>query len=87
MVYAETGGDEVEDLHRVLHAVQAAIPDVRGVSTGSILSDYQRLRVEHVCERLGLTNLAYMWQRPQVRPCFLFSFSVCMAACVAYAAP
>ncbi|CAI5500618.1 unnamed protein product [Closterium sp. Naga37s-1] len=38
---------------------------VQGVSVGEIASDYQRERVEHVCSRLGLTPLAYLWQRPQ----------------------
>ena len=35
------------------------------LSTGAILSTYQRLRMEHVCQRLGLTSLAYMWQGHQ----------------------
>ena len=32
---------------------------------GAILSDYQRVRVESVCLRLGLTPLAFLWQRDQ----------------------
>ena len=36
-----------------------------GVAVGAILSDYQRVRVESVCQRLGLTPLAYLWQRDQ----------------------
>ena len=60
---------------------QAHHPDVQGVSVGAILSSYQRVRVEHVsvtpnssvdpllillrCRRLGLTVLAYLWQREQ----------------------
>ena len=39
----------------------------QGVSCGAILSDYQRLRVEAVCASLGLTCLAYLWQRNQAR--------------------
>ena len=39
--------------------------DVTGVAVGAILSDYQRVRVESVCQRLGLTPLAYLWQRDQ----------------------
>lgn len=39
----------------------------QGVSCGAILSDYQRLRVEAVCASLGLTSLAYLWQRNQAR--------------------
>jgi diphthine-ammonia ligase len=65
MVYERTDGDEVEDLYELLLEVTRAQPEVTAVSSGAVLSDYQRLRVEHVCDRLGLTSLAYMWQRPQ----------------------
>ena len=41
-------GDETEDLYRLLHTVKAAHPDVEGVSAGAILSNYQRVRFEHV---------------------------------------
>ncbi|GJE84099.1 diphthine--ammonia ligase [Phanerochaete sordida] len=58
-------GDETEDLHELLSAVKAAHPDVQGVSVGAILSNYQRVRVEHVCRRLSLTPLCYLWQRDQ----------------------
>jgi diphthine-ammonia ligase len=46
-------------------AYQAKHPDVQGVSVGAILSNYQRVRVEHVCSRLGLQSLAYLWQYDQ----------------------
>ena len=35
------------------------------MSSGAIFSTYQKLRVENVCDRLGLTSLAYLWQREQ----------------------
>ncbi len=38
---------------------------VDGVSVGAILSNYQRVRVENVCTRLGLTPLAFLWRRNQ----------------------
>lgn len=59
--------DETEDLHQLLLAVKHAHPDVEGVSVGAILSNYQRVRVEHVCMRanLKLLPLAYLWQRDQ----------------------
>ncbi|KAI0324962.1 hypothetical protein GY45DRAFT_1330987 [Cubamyces sp. BRFM 1775] len=58
-------GDETEDLYELLSTVKAHHPDVQGVSVGAILSNYQRVRVEHVCRRLGLTPLCYLWQRDQ----------------------
>jgi diphthine-ammonia ligase len=63
--YVPQEGDEVEDLHRLLAFVLEQQPDVQAVSSGAIASDYQRLRVESVCSRLGLTSLAYLWHQPQ----------------------
>jgi len=62
--YLPTEGDEVEDLYRLLSRVSQEM-NVKGVAVGAILSDYQRVRVESVCLRLGLTPLAYLWQRDQ----------------------
>ena len=59
------GNDEVEDLYGLLRAVKEQHPEVEAVSTGAVLSSYQRHRVEDVCGRAGLKSLAYMWQRPQ----------------------
>lgn len=56
--------DEVEDLFRFLRNVQIHI-EFEGVAAGAIWSDYQRIRVENVCSRLGLQCLAYLWRRDQ----------------------
>ena len=55
--------DEVEDLYVLLQRVKEQYPEVRGVSCGAIISTHQRLRVEHVCQRLQLTPLTYLWMR------------------------
>ncbi|XP_068437285.1 diphthine--ammonia ligase isoform X2 [Clinocottus analis] len=62
--YSVTKGDEVEDLYELLHLVKEK-EGVEAVSVGAILSDYQRIRVENVCLRLGLQPLAYLWRRDQ----------------------
>ncbi|XP_008278084.1 diphthine--ammonia ligase [Stegastes partitus] len=62
--YSETEGDEVEDLYQLLLLVKEK-EGVEAVSVGAILSDYQRVRVENVCLRLGLQPLAYLWRRDQ----------------------
>ncbi|ELU10620.1 hypothetical protein CAPTEDRAFT_141560, partial [Capitella teleta] len=64
MYYTETEADEVEDLYKLLSRVKEECP-IEAVSVGAILSDYQRVRVENVCQRLGLTSLAYLWRREQ----------------------
>ncbi|XP_076604027.1 diphthine--ammonia ligase [Chaetodon auriga] len=62
--YSKTEGDEVEDLYELLHLVKEK-EGVEAVSVGAILSDYQRVRVENVCSRLGLQPLAYLWRQEQ----------------------
>ncbi|KAG9285365.1 hypothetical protein G9A89_010840 [Geosiphon pyriformis] len=63
--YHITKGDETEDLFELLNDVKKKHPELQGVSVGAILSNYQRVRVEHVCDRLELMSLAYLWRRNQ----------------------
>jgi hypothetical protein len=63
--YKRTEGDEVEDMYILLREVKRQIPSVTAVCSGAIASDYQRLRVESVCSRLGLVSLAYLWKQDQ----------------------
>lgn len=62
--YKPQKGDEVEDLFSLLHRVKVK-EDIEAVSVGAILSDYQRVRVENVCQRLGLVSLSFLWRRNQ----------------------
>lgn len=59
--------DETEDLYHLLAEVKAHHPDIEAVSVGAILSNYQRVRVEHVALRpdINLTPLTFLWQRSQ----------------------
>ncbi|KAL7579635.1 hypothetical protein ACA910_007997 [Epithemia clementina (nom. ined.)] len=60
--------DEVEDLYHALQWVLQTCRlslnmEIQAVSSGAILSTYQRLRVEYVvCQQLQLTSLAYLWR-------------------------
>lgn len=63
--YRITVGDEVEDMFIMLKEVKRKIPSITAVSSGAIASDYQRLRVESVCSRLGLVSFAYLWKEDQ----------------------
>ena len=55
----------MEDMYILLNEVKKQLPSVMAVSSGAIASDYQRLRVESVCSRLGLVSLAYLWKQDQ----------------------
>lgn len=66
--YEEEERDETEDLVPLLKRVMEAHPQANAISTGAILSTYQRTRVESVALRLGLTPLSYLWQYPLLPP-------------------
>lgn len=65
---AEQEQDETEDLVPLLRKVMQKHPEADAVSTGAILSTYQRTRVESVALRLGLTPLSFLWQYPMLPP-------------------
>lgn len=64
--YSVTDGDEVEDLFKLMLTVRQRIP-YDAVSVGAILSDYQRARVQNICNRLRVEMLAYLWHQDQVQ--------------------
>ena len=60
MDYNKHTDDEVEDLFQLLSDIKKEV-DFEGISVGAILSNYQKVRVEDVCKRLGLQMLAPIW--------------------------
>lgn len=61
IVTAETRGvkeEEVEDLKRLIEGL-----DVEGLVSGAIASNYQKVRIEGICEQLGLECVAPLWHR------------------------
>ncbi|XP_047146422.1 uncharacterized protein LOC100205848 isoform X2 [Hydra vulgaris] len=64
-IYKIDKHDEVEDMYQLLNMIQNSI-DYDGVSSGAILSNYQRVRVENVCSRLNKQSLTFLWQKDQV---------------------
>jgi len=61
----DSSEDEVENLFNLLKEGKSRFPEVKGVASGAIQSNYQRLRIENVCSRLGFTSLAFLWQSDQ----------------------
>jgi diphthine-ammonia ligase len=60
--------DETESLVPLLRRIMADYPSANALSTGALLSTYQRTRVESVALRLGLTPLSYLWKYPILPP-------------------
>lgn len=64
MEYKQTKNDEVEDLFNALSDLKSKI-FFDSVCSGAILSNYQKKRVENVCERLNLRSLTPLWEKNQ----------------------
>jgi predicted ATP pyrophosphatase (TIGR00289 family) len=65
LVTGETAGikeEELEDLKRVLAGL-----DVDGVVSGAVASQYQRRRIQSVCEELGLSSITPLWDESPLR--------------------
>ncbi|OCK84121.1 adenine nucleotide alpha hydrolases-like protein, partial [Lepidopterella palustris CBS 459.81] len=60
--------DETESLIPLLNKIIRSHPEATAVSTGAILSTYQRTRIESVAIRLGLVPLSYLWQYTALPP-------------------
>lgn len=65
LIYEKTENDEVENLYELIYEAKIKYPQIQSVCSGAILSNYQKNRVENICNRLGLISLSYLWQRSQ----------------------
>jgi len=67
LIYKETKGkkeDELKDMKKALKLAKEKY-GVEGVVTGALFSNYQRERVEKVCDSLGLKIFAPLWHMDQ----------------------
>jgi ABC transporter with metal-binding/Fe-S-binding domain ATP-binding protein len=55
---------ELEDLEALLSEAKRKY-DIEGVASGAVASDYQKTRIERVCERVGLKSFAPLWHKDQ----------------------
>ena len=53
--------DETNDLYTLIKNAKAKF-NLEGIISGAIESDYQRLRIEFICLKLGLTSFAPLWK-------------------------
>lgn len=68
LITQPTHGREEEELDSLREAVRRAKEEhhVEGVITGALASQYQRERIEQVCDELGLTVFSPLWQMDQL---------------------
>jgi len=67
LIEDETKGIKEEELIDLKRIIQKAIAqyDIETVVTGALYSDYQRERIENICEKLGIKSLAPLWHMGQ----------------------
>ncbi len=62
----DAGQDELLGLREGLHETQEAL-GIDGVVTGAVASDYQKSRIDQICDMLGLKSFAPLWRKdPQI---------------------
>ncbi len=66
-IVAHTSGKrdvELEDLKRAISEAVSRFK-IRGVVSGALLSDYQRMNINMICEELGLRTYSPLWRKDQ----------------------
>jgi ABC transporter with metal-binding/Fe-S-binding domain ATP-binding protein len=64
MVERTTEGVKEEELNDLEHAISDAIGKYKidGVVSGAIYSNYQRRRIDNICEKLNIASLSPLWK-------------------------
>lgn len=67
LILQETAGEKEKELRDLEKAIRKAINQykIEGVITGALYSDYQRSRIESVCDRLGICTFSPLWHIDQ----------------------
>ncbi len=60
---AETAGEKEKELNELKHLLKPL--DVDGVVSGAIASEYQRIRIEQVCNELDIKSFTPLWHKDQ----------------------
>ena len=74
---------ELDDLREALEGMRKST-GIEGIVSGAIASEYQRTRLDNICEKLGLRSFAPLWHKNQqqlVRDQIEAGFEVIITAC------
>ncbi|MFT4261239.1 MAG: diphthine--ammonia ligase [Candidatus Woesearchaeota archaeon] len=89
LIVKETKGEKEEELDELKSAIKTAISKykVEGIVTGALFSNYQRERIEKICEELGVKCFSPLWHMDQEKEMNLLlkrGFKFCMVKVAAY---
>jgi asparagine synthase (glutamine-hydrolysing) len=67
IIIQETDGEKEEELIDLEKAIVKAkeLHKIDGIVTGALFSNYQRDRIEKICDKLGLKIFSPLWHKPQ----------------------
>lgn len=63
-IIGRTKGEKEKELS-CLKDILSKLKDIDGVVSGALASNYQKQRVDRICEELGVKSIAPLWQRDQ----------------------
>lgn len=63
-IVGKTKGEKEKELD-CLKDILSKLKDIDGVVSGALASNYQKQRVDKICEELGLKSITPLWQRNQ----------------------
>ena len=67
IIFGETEGEKEKELDDLKELISKAKEKYKldGIATGALFSDYQRQRIEKICDSLGLKMYAPLWHKDQ----------------------
>ncbi|MCK5290085.1 MAG: TIGR00289 family protein [Candidatus Aenigmarchaeota archaeon] len=63
LIKKETDAEKEEELSDLEDVLSVVAEDVDAVVTGAFFSNYQKERIDKICEKLGLESAAPLWQK------------------------
>jgi ABC transporter with metal-binding/Fe-S-binding domain ATP-binding protein len=65
-VITKTKGEKEKELEDLEKAIKKVRNKVEGIVSGAVASNYQKSRIDKVCEDLGLQSISPLWQKDQL---------------------
>lgn len=65
-VIVKTKGEKEKELEDLKKAIKKVRNKIEGIVSGAVASNYQKSRIDRVCEDLGLQSISPLWQKNQL---------------------
>ena len=65
-IMCATKGEKEKELEDLVKVLSGIAEEIDGVVSGALASNYQKSRIDRICEELGLESIAPLWQADQL---------------------